>query len=529
MKKVFICYAKEDWEIAKKIYDDLKRPNIKPWIAKEDINPGEYWKNAIRQAIKGSSYFLALLSENSISKRGYVQRELKIAFDMLGELPNYETYIIPVRINECNPVDEKLKEIQWVNLYPYEKCLDKILDVLKPDKSCPNNIEELIQMEPSYAYLQHDDLLEEIKKYLAKARKHIVLYGEPMVGKNKILQRLANQLSDDYVPLIITSQLISVSSSLDAFIFDLADQLTDKFKFWAKQQDISINNIVDPDWNNYRKGKSKREFYTHWHQLQQRAGKKRMLVMFDEVEHLLDDEDKSDQQIFIFLDKFICNPENGLFILAGSERIQYRNNEKFSMLIGGGKTFRVSFYEEETAANVFSVLKKYFKNVDNILQYSEVLCDGHPRLLEITFETIVSHLNTRSENLILEPMLIEVIKKASNFLWALAQRLSPEEIAVVWLISKKLSVKIQSCGFNCFLNYFECFSKELIELANQYHIEQLVDINKGLADLEERQWIAWKDWKGKLFRFKLCIFPLWILYRHISINLNTMKFEIKRS
>jgi len=34
--KVFICYAREDAEIAKKLYDDLVLWGIKPWIDTED-------------------------------------------------------------------------------------------------------------------------------------------------------------------------------------------------------------------------------------------------------------------------------------------------------------------------------------------------------------------------------------------------------------------------------------------------------------------------------------------------------------
>ena len=65
MKKVFISYAREDIEVARKLYHDLKDAGVVPWMDKVDLLIGQDWKFEIKQAIKDSSYFLALLSSNS--------------------------------------------------------------------------------------------------------------------------------------------------------------------------------------------------------------------------------------------------------------------------------------------------------------------------------------------------------------------------------------------------------------------------------------------------------------------------------
>ena len=44
---------------------------------------------------------IACLSKNSISKRGYVQKELKEAISVLDEIPEDAIYIIPIRIDGC--------------------------------------------------------------------------------------------------------------------------------------------------------------------------------------------------------------------------------------------------------------------------------------------------------------------------------------------------------------------------------------------------------------------------------------------
>ena len=77
---VFISYAKEDQEMAQKLYHDLKSEGFAPWIDCEDLLPGQNWKVITRQAILESSYFLVLLSTNSISQKGFIQKELKIQY-----------------------------------------------------------------------------------------------------------------------------------------------------------------------------------------------------------------------------------------------------------------------------------------------------------------------------------------------------------------------------------------------------------------------------------------------------------------
>jgi len=132
--KVFISYAHEDFNFANKIYNDLKNHGVECWIDKENLLPGQNWKFLIKKAIKESSHFLALISSNSVTKRGYVHKELREALEILDELPESDTFIIPVRIDKSEPSHERLKELQWVDIFiSYENGLDKLLKVLKPE------------------------------------------------------------------------------------------------------------------------------------------------------------------------------------------------------------------------------------------------------------------------------------------------------------------------------------------------------------------------------------------------------------
>jgi hypothetical protein len=130
--KIFISYAKEDVEIAKQLYHDLKNEGLSPWLDIEELLPGLNWKMKINDAIKNSDYFLAILSSNSITKKGYVQNELKIALELLDEFPQSAIFIIPVRIDECNPVESKLLNIHWADLFPdYKTGFKKIVKSIR--------------------------------------------------------------------------------------------------------------------------------------------------------------------------------------------------------------------------------------------------------------------------------------------------------------------------------------------------------------------------------------------------------------
>lgn len=114
--KVFICHSSEDKEIVRELYRNLKNDGFIPWLDDEDISPGMEWEIEIKKAIHTSNIILVCLSNNSISKIGYVQKEIKFALDRADEFPEGNIYIIPVKFEKCK-VPERLKKWQYVNVY----------------------------------------------------------------------------------------------------------------------------------------------------------------------------------------------------------------------------------------------------------------------------------------------------------------------------------------------------------------------------------------------------------------------------
>lgn len=160
--KVFISYAREDQEVAERIYRDLSKSGVQVWIDSHSLLPGQNWKLEIEKAIQESNYFLALLSSNSLSKRGYVQKELRKALNVLDEFPDTEIFLIPVRLDNCEPSHPRLAHIHRVDLFPlYEDGFSKILKVLRLDRheaerASVNTVSSNKLFLPAYTSFQKD-------------------------------------------------------------------------------------------------------------------------------------------------------------------------------------------------------------------------------------------------------------------------------------------------------------------------------------------------------------------------------------
>ena len=114
--KVFISYATEDKKNALALYEHLQKNDFQPWIDRLDLLPGQKWEVEILKAIETSDIILICLSENSVTKEGYVQKEMKIALDKALEIPDEHIFLIPVRLDNSK-VPRSLKQYQWVDLF----------------------------------------------------------------------------------------------------------------------------------------------------------------------------------------------------------------------------------------------------------------------------------------------------------------------------------------------------------------------------------------------------------------------------
>jgi TIR domain-containing protein len=136
MSWVFICYAREDRECAESIFHALKAAGCNPWIDVKNLMPGARWKPALRQAIRESNCVIAVLSSQSVTKRGFVQQEIREALQELRNIPENYIFVIPVRLDPCNPRSEELRELHWLDLFPdFDEGLKRLVQVILKHES----------------------------------------------------------------------------------------------------------------------------------------------------------------------------------------------------------------------------------------------------------------------------------------------------------------------------------------------------------------------------------------------------------
>lgn len=126
--KVFISYASGDRAQAQKLHDFLASQGIDPWIDTEDLLPGQDWKMEISRALDETDLILLCLSKKSVSKEGYVQKEMRLALDRALEIPPGEIFLVPARFEEVD-LPYNLRDFQWVDLYT-ESGMKKLLKSL---------------------------------------------------------------------------------------------------------------------------------------------------------------------------------------------------------------------------------------------------------------------------------------------------------------------------------------------------------------------------------------------------------------
>jgi hypothetical protein len=113
--RVFLCHASGDKPKVRELYERLQTDDFDPWLDEENILPGQDWEHEIGKAVRSSHVVCVCLSSRSVTKTGYVQKEIKMALDVADLQPEGTIYIIPVKLEECE-VPDRLNSWHWVDL-----------------------------------------------------------------------------------------------------------------------------------------------------------------------------------------------------------------------------------------------------------------------------------------------------------------------------------------------------------------------------------------------------------------------------
>ncbi|MCP4541544.1 MAG: toll/interleukin-1 receptor domain-containing protein [Chloroflexi bacterium] len=114
MLKVFLCHSSRDKKVVRDLYYRLTDDGVAAWLDEVNLLPGEDWDLEIIKAVRETHAVVVCLSAASVSRAGYVQKELRLALDVADEQPDGAIFIIPLRLDDTT-VPERLRRWQWVS------------------------------------------------------------------------------------------------------------------------------------------------------------------------------------------------------------------------------------------------------------------------------------------------------------------------------------------------------------------------------------------------------------------------------
>jgi len=141
--KVFLSYSSQDKPVVRELVRRLASEGwIDPWVDEKKLLPGQDWRTKIEEAVETSDIVIICLSSNSVTKEGFVQKELRYAREIAFEKPDDTIFLIPLRLDDCT-VPRGLRFYQWADYFLDKK--DETYDSLV--KSLKLRYEQKLKLE----------------------------------------------------------------------------------------------------------------------------------------------------------------------------------------------------------------------------------------------------------------------------------------------------------------------------------------------------------------------------------------------
>jgi len=197
--RVFLCHSSNDKPAVRELYQKLRAETwIQPWLDEEELYPGQDWSMEIEKAVEAADAIIVCLTKNSITKEGYVQRELRIVLDFADYKPEGTIYILPVRLEECEP-PKRLRAWQYADYFEgqRERALQRLLVSLRKRAESLN----LDFEKPKLTSDEVMDFLDQVDiEYLNKEEKNLIRSNGVKVLKDSNKITLSNGMEFMRVP-----------------------------------------------------------------------------------------------------------------------------------------------------------------------------------------------------------------------------------------------------------------------------------------------------------------------------------------
>ncbi len=120
-KAIFLSYAREDTDAARRIADALRSSGVEVWFDQNELRGGDAWDQKIRGQIKDCTLFLPIVSAHTQDRgEGYFRLEWKLASERTHLMAEGVPFISPIVVDETSEagavVPPEFMRVQWTRL-----------------------------------------------------------------------------------------------------------------------------------------------------------------------------------------------------------------------------------------------------------------------------------------------------------------------------------------------------------------------------------------------------------------------------
>jgi TolB-like protein/Tfp pilus assembly protein PilF len=120
-RAVFLSYASQDAEAARRICEALRVAGIEVWFDQSALRGGDVWDQTIRKQIKTCVLFIPVVSRHTHERdEGYFRLEWKLAVERSHLMTPNKAFLLPVVVDDTREDDEnvpdRFRDIHWTHL-----------------------------------------------------------------------------------------------------------------------------------------------------------------------------------------------------------------------------------------------------------------------------------------------------------------------------------------------------------------------------------------------------------------------------
>jgi TolB-like protein/tetratricopeptide (TPR) repeat protein len=142
-KAVFLSYASQDAEAARKICEALRAAGLEVFLDQSELRGGDAWDQKIRHEIHDCALFIPMVSQHTQERlEGYFRHEWNLAIERTHHMAQQKPFLVPVVVDGTRDqeafVPDAFKAVQWTRLPGGETppaFVERIKRLLSPELS----------------------------------------------------------------------------------------------------------------------------------------------------------------------------------------------------------------------------------------------------------------------------------------------------------------------------------------------------------------------------------------------------------